>query len=88
MAYWKAHAERDATEVKVEVVVLSQDHEGMQALEQLAEGGRLVIPLAKPGGDDSQVLTRFVKRGGRVHREDHGGCRFVPLVGRYGWKES
>ena len=37
-AYWKAHAERDATAVKVEVIVLSQDHEGMKTLEQLAEG--------------------------------------------------
>ena len=37
MAYWKAQAERDATEVKVEVIVLSQDHDGMQALEQHAE---------------------------------------------------
>jgi type III restriction enzyme len=38
MAYWKAHEARDATDVKVEVIVLAQDHEGMQALEQLAEG--------------------------------------------------
>jgi type III restriction enzyme len=37
VAYWKAHEERDATAVKVEVIVLSQNHEGMQALEQLAE---------------------------------------------------
>jgi type III restriction enzyme len=34
--YWKAHADRDAMDVKVEVIVLSQDHEGMTALEQLA----------------------------------------------------
>lgn len=36
-AYWKADAEQDATAVKVEVIVLSQDHEGMKALEQHAE---------------------------------------------------
>ena len=36
MAYWKAQGERDATDVKVDVIVLSQDAEGMQALEQRA----------------------------------------------------
>jgi type III restriction enzyme len=36
MAYWKAHTERDATDVKVEVIVFSQDHDGMQVLEQYA----------------------------------------------------
>jgi len=35
--YWKAHAKRQAADVKVEVIVLSQDHNGMQALEQYAE---------------------------------------------------
>jgi len=37
MEYWKAHAEREADEVKVEVVALSQDHASMQAIEQYAE---------------------------------------------------
>jgi hypothetical protein len=32
-----------------------------------------------------QTLVRFVKRGGRTLREEHGACRFVPLVGRFGW---
>jgi protein-L-isoaspartate(D-aspartate) O-methyltransferase len=52
-------------------------------LEQLEEGGRLILPLAPEGGGD-QVLTRVVKRGGRLVQESHGPCRFVPLVGRYG----
>jgi len=53
-------------------------------IDQLAEGGRLVLPLAAGGGRDEQVLTRLIKRDGELHREQHGGCRFVPLVGKFG----
>jgi protein-L-isoaspartate(D-aspartate) O-methyltransferase len=57
--------------------------------DQLASGGRLVAPISLGSGDpdDDQVLTRWTKRGTRVVREDHEPCRFVPLVGRYGWPE-
>ncbi len=37
MDYWRAHAEREANEVKVEVVVLTQNHDSMQSLEKFAE---------------------------------------------------
>lgn len=50
--------------------------------EQLAEGGRLVIPV---GDRFSQTLYKIVRRGNEFHQEDLGGCRFVDLVGRYGW---
>ncbi|MFZ3215220.1 MAG: protein-L-isoaspartate(D-aspartate) O-methyltransferase [Candidatus Acidiferrales bacterium] len=50
--------------------------------EQLAEGGRLVIPV---GGADQQVLSRITKRDGQSVRESLFACRFVPLLGRYGW---
>jgi protein-L-isoaspartate(D-aspartate) O-methyltransferase len=53
-------------------------------LEQLEEGGRLVLPLA--GDGEEQILTRLIKRGGRPVQERHGTCRFVPLRGRYGWE--
>lgn len=46
--------------------------------EQLATGGRLVIPL---GGPDEQVLTRFVRRGDGLERTELLPVRFVPLVG-------
>jgi protein-L-isoaspartate(D-aspartate) O-methyltransferase len=52
-------------------------------VEQLAEGGRLVIPV---GTADHQRLLCLVKSGGRVTQKELFECRFVPLVGRYGWR--
>jgi protein-L-isoaspartate(D-aspartate) O-methyltransferase len=54
-------------------------------LEQLAEGGRLVVPLGAADANADQVLVRMTRRGEAFEREDAGSCRFVPLVGRYGW---
>jgi protein-L-isoaspartate(D-aspartate) O-methyltransferase len=54
-------------------------------IEQLAEGGRLVIPI---GAAEQQELVRIVKRDGRVTQESLLACRFVPLLGRYGWHPS
>jgi protein-L-isoaspartate(D-aspartate) O-methyltransferase len=51
-------------------------------VQQLAEGGRLVIPI---GDRDEQVLAVFTKRGTQLERRDVGPVRFVPLVGTYGW---
>lgn len=54
-------------------------------LGQLAIGGRLVIPV---GGLYSQTLlklTRLSEDVEDVKKEDLGGCRFVNLVGEYGW---
>ncbi|HEV2387476.1 MAG TPA: protein-L-isoaspartate(D-aspartate) O-methyltransferase [Candidatus Acidoferrales bacterium] len=51
-------------------------------LDQLAEGGRLVIPL---GGADSQELFQHRKRNGRIERRSLDHCRFVPVVGIHGW---
>ncbi len=55
-------------------------------LEQLAIVGRLVIPA---GGRHSQVLiklTRLSEDLNDVKKEDLGGCRFVDLIGEYGWE--
>ncbi|MGB8541311.1 MAG: protein-L-isoaspartate(D-aspartate) O-methyltransferase [Candidatus Acidiferrales bacterium] len=51
-------------------------------IEQLAEGGRLVIPVGK---SDRQELLRIVKRDGATTQESLYACRFVPLLGHYGW---
>lgn len=52
-------------------------------VDQLAPGGRMVIPV---GDQYSQELIRLVKGREGVHRTNLGGCRFVKLVGEQGWK--
>ena len=51
-------------------------------IEELAEGGKLVIPV---GGGYSQELTVLRKKDGRVYAEQVCGCVFVPLIGEHGW---
>lgn len=46
---------------------------------QLAEGGRLVVPITT--GADGEQLTRLRIAGGRWTTESLGPCRFVPLIG-------
>ncbi len=54
-------------------------------VEQLDIGGKLVIPL---GDKFSQVLYKIIKLpDGRIKKQYLCGCRFVPLVGIYGWSE-
>ncbi|OQB74183.1 MAG: Protein-L-isoaspartate O-methyltransferase [candidate division TA06 bacterium ADurb.Bin131] len=52
-------------------------------IEQLDEGGRIVIPV---GDLFSQTLIRGIKNKGKLITENYGGCQFVPLKGKYGWK--
>lgn len=52
---------------------------------QLADGGILVAPV---GGHDIQDLISFQKKGGLLKQESHGGVRFVPLIGQYGWENT
>lgn len=47
-------------------------------VDQLAEGGRLLLPVGHAFG---QTLTLVRKRNGRISREQRGLCAFVPLVG-------
>lgn len=54
-------------------------------IEQLAEGGTVVVPV---GGRDLQDLITIHKKGRSYTREFHGGVRFVPLIGRYGWENK
>ena len=52
-------------------------------IEQLAPGGRILIPL---GGREEQILT-LVRRApdGTISQEAISRCTFVPLLGRFGW---
>ncbi|MFQ5735415.1 MAG: protein-L-isoaspartate(D-aspartate) O-methyltransferase [Thermodesulfobacteriota bacterium] len=54
-------------------------------IEQLRDGGRLVMPV---GEDGAQRLVRVTKRYGTPSTEVLGGCRFVKLIGRWGWQEE
>ena len=56
-------------------------------VEQLAIGGRMVVPV---GGRDVQTLyklTRPIENPQEIIKEDLGGCRFVSLIGESGWKK-
>jgi protein-L-isoaspartate(D-aspartate) O-methyltransferase len=46
-------------------------------IEQLAEGGRLVLPL---GDYDGQILTIIEKKEGKITKREAGPCLFVPLI--------
>jgi len=52
-------------------------------IEQLAEGGRLLIPI---GTRQRQELVLIRREDGEIHEETmHGECTFVPLLGRFAW---
>lgn len=51
-------------------------------VQQLARGGRMVIPIGAEGAQRLALVTRV---GTRVQVEDCGAAEFVPLVGKFGW---
>jgi protein-L-isoaspartate(D-aspartate) O-methyltransferase len=53
-------------------------------VQQLGEGGGLVLPM---GEDDLQSLVRLRRGPGGLVEEYLGECRFVKLLGCYGWEE-
>jgi protein-L-isoaspartate(D-aspartate) O-methyltransferase len=52
-------------------------------VDQLAEGGRLVVPIAMETADMLTLVRR--RPGGRIETEAIGPCRFVPLIGEEGF---
>jgi protein-L-isoaspartate(D-aspartate) O-methyltransferase len=75
---WRAHAPYDA-------ILVSAAAPSVPAplLEQLAEGGRLLIPV---GGKDEQVLWMYTRHGDRLESAEVAPVRFVPLLGTHGWE--
>lgn len=74
---WREYAPYDA------IVVSAGAPSVPPALQtQLAEGGRLLIPL---GDRDEQMLTLLVRRGEDFESRDITPVRFVPLIGAGGW---
>ncbi len=55
-------------------------------LDQLAEGGRILIPLGRVRHRQTLILFRL--RGGELEVIDLGRFAFVPLVGEHGWSEG
>lgn len=54
-------------------------------IEQLDKGGRMVIPVGDRLGQMLYKITKLAD--GTLQKESLCGCRFVPLVGAYGWPE-
>ena len=54
-------------------------------VQQLGRGGTLVIPL---GRSDNQRLARVRRVGTGIQIEDCGPASFVPLIGKFGWKDE
>ena len=50
--------------------------------DQLAEGGRMVLPV---GDSVSQTLTVVERVEGKMRTTADAGCVFVKLIGKYGW---
>lgn len=75
---WRAYAPFDAI-----VVSAASPSIPKPLIEQLADGGRLVVPL---GDQESQVLTLVEKTGEEIRTFRATGVRFVPLLGEFGFK--
>src|ERR1700726_3761058 len=54
-------------------------------LVQLAEGGRMVVPVGAVENQDLQLIQRSYNN---FHTTTLEPCRFVPLLGAHGWKDS
>lgn len=74
---WREYAPYDAILVSAAAPAPPQP-----LLDQLGEGGRLLIPL---GDRDEQMLVMFTREGAEFKRRDIAPVRFVPLLGTHGW---
>lgn len=77
---WRAYAPFDAILVSAGSPDLPEP-----LVSQLAEGGRMLIPIGPP---EEQVLEMIVRRGETLERHEIAPVRFVPLLGAYGWDDA
>jgi protein-L-isoaspartate(D-aspartate) O-methyltransferase len=54
-------------------------------IEQLADRGIMVVPVGTQGFQDLKIVT---KEGGETRTRSGGGCVFVPLLGKEGWRRE
>ncbi len=71
---WQEAAPFDAM-----IVTAAPDHLPAPLVDQLKEGGRMIIPIGPPGS--YQTLWKFVKQNGSLTAYELGGVRFVPFIG-------
>lgn len=77
---WKEHSPYDGI-----IVTAAAPHPPKPLLQQLALGGRLVIPIGDEFTQNLIVFTRSDETN--YSQEDYGSCRFVKLIGDQGWRE-
>ena len=73
---WEEHAPYDAI-----IVTAAPDHIPQPLVQQLRDGGQLVIPVGPPGG--YQSLWQITKEGKQVKKKNVTGVLFVPLTGEH-----
>jgi len=76
---WKEYAPFDAI-----MVTAGAPHIAKPLIDQLADNGRMIIPV---GDRYSQELIKVVRKGKELEQESLGGCRFVNLIGAHGWSD-
>ena len=72
-AGWEEYAPYNAI-----IVTAAPDHLPPPLANQLADGGRLVIPIGPPG--EGQTLWKFVKQGNALQADEIGSVAFVPFT--------
>jgi protein-L-isoaspartate(D-aspartate) O-methyltransferase len=73
---WEEHAPYDAI-----IVTCAPDHIPQPLVQQLTDGGKLVIPVGPPGG--YQTLWQITRDGKEVKKRNVTGVLFVPLTGEH-----
>ncbi len=76
---WSEHAPFDAI-----IVTAGSPELPRPLIAQLSLRGRIVLPI---GDERSQMLKRFRRTVSGLQEEGLGDCRFVKLLGRYGWPD-
>jgi protein-L-isoaspartate(D-aspartate) O-methyltransferase len=77
----------DASPYDAILAAASGSHVPQPLIDQLAPGGRLVMPLG--GAEANQQLVKLTKRAnGSLIQSELGGVRFVPLIGEEGWSDD
>jgi protein-L-isoaspartate(D-aspartate) O-methyltransferase len=75
---WEEHAPYDGI-----VVTCAPDHVPPPLVEQLKDGGSLVVPVGPAGG--YQTLWQITRQGEEIKKRDVTGVLFVPLTGEHRW---